>query len=131
MASNTKRSNRKKRILTATLYCYVEPKVAKVAHLQGAPGKWGSFSNYVNYLIAQANGLKDAVARSRVTAKESSTPALARPTSFAKKKVKRVKTKTTVKRQVTATKRHLGKVIKLARRVGAEVRTIQREAKAA
>lgn len=68
----------KKRTLVATLYCYVEPQLATHARVQGSSGKWGSFSNYVNYLLAREAGDKAAVARSKLTAKESSQPVMAR-----------------------------------------------------
>lgn len=46
---NTVKSNK---ILTATLYCYVEPHIATYAKKKGR-NDFGSFSAYVNYLIAK------------------------------------------------------------------------------
>jgi hypothetical protein len=57
-ASKRKKYARTGKILTATLYCYVEPKNADHARKQGKDAKYGTFSGYVNALIAKDRGVK-------------------------------------------------------------------------
>lgn len=86
---------RHKRILTATLYCYTEPGNATYAKAQGRQ-KWGSFSNYVNYLIAKDAGNTASVKRSQELAKAMMEPSLVKerkPTPPKKKVAPKAKAK--------------------------------------
>jgi len=78
----------KGRTLTATLYVYAEPINARRAKVKGA--EWGSFSNYVNFLIAKDHGDKESMQRSKDMAETALTPREVR----APKPVKKTRTKT-------------------------------------
>lgn len=91
------------RIHTATLYCYVEPQVAAHARRQGG-AKFGTFSNFVNYLIAKDAGDKKAMQRALAYAKASYEPSVRVKTKkVAKKTAKKTKAKKKIAsiRQVT------------------------------
>lgn len=134
MASRSKRS--RPRSLTATLYTYVEPQISVFARKQGAK-TWGSFSNYINYLLAREAGDKRAMERSKLVAKESGQPTMARVAKKTPKKYKRSVVKTLtgkgarVRLVKKAKKKHKSNVIKLARRISSEAKKVVSEAKAA
>lgn len=81
----------KGRTLTATLYVYAEPINARRAKVKGA--EWGSFSNYVNFLIAKDHGDKESMQRSKDMAETALTPREVR----APKPVKKTPTKSAAK----------------------------------
>jgi hypothetical protein len=88
----------KNRLLTATLYTYVEPVNAKYAKAMGK--EWGSFSNYVNYLIAKDSGNTKSIETSKEMREIFLTPSPARSSKpratkkkAAKKKAKGKKSK--------------------------------------
>lgn len=66
----------KNRKLTSTLYTYVEPVNARRAKAKGKD--WGSFSNYVNFLIAKDHGDKKSMATSEEMKEIFLTPSPAR-----------------------------------------------------
>lgn len=76
--------SRQNRILTATLYCYVEPTNAAFAKTQGRQ-KWGSFSNYINHLLAKEKGDKASQKRSVTLAEAAFAPILVKPRKSATK----------------------------------------------
>ena len=104
--STRKNMRIKNRLLTATLYTYVEPVNAKRAKAQGK--EWGSFSNYVNYLIAKDHGDKKSMETSKEMREIFLTPSPARSsktTTTKKKKPKGKKSKRGSVRRKTASKK--------------------------
>ncbi len=92
-------------VLASTLYCYVEPTNKKRAIAQGV-AKFGSFSNYVNFLIAQDHKDKASMARSQAIAAKSTAPRKDKPKSKKKspaKKSKRQAKGKMAKRRATST----------------------------
>lgn len=89
------------RVLSATLYTYVEPINGRRAKVKGA--EWGSFSNYVNYLIARDHGDAESMKRSKKIAEEHLTPSSVRKPKAAKKTApKKAKRKAGKKKSATA-----------------------------
>lgn len=66
MSKNSK-ARRVPSVLSETLYCYVE-KTNYARAKKAGEAKFGSFSNYVNFLIAQEAGDKASMARSMALA---------------------------------------------------------------
>lgn len=96
-----------KRLLTATLYCYVEPHLAIHAKRVGVT-KFGSFSSYVNYLIAKDAGDKKSVENMMKLAKQYYEPNLVgareRRAKYRKKSAAKATTKKKVARKKLAKK---------------------------
>lgn len=64
---------RMKRFMTTTLYLYLDPANATFVRQKGA-GDWGSYSNYINFLIASARKDKAAIGRTKEYAKAAFAP---------------------------------------------------------
>lgn len=82
------------RMHVSTLYCYVEESNGTHARIQGG-AKYGTFSNYVNYLIAKDKGDKKSMKRSLEYAKATYAPQI------------RVKTKKVVKAKKAKAKKKI------------------------
>lgn len=110
---STKQTNL--RILTATLYCYVEP--ANYTRAKRKAATFASFSNYVNFLIAKDHGDKASMKRSQELADKLMAPKAthfaeprrvkpkkAAPKKTARKATKKAAPKKTAKKATRSTK---------------------------
>lgn len=95
------KQNKKQRLLSETLYCYVEPVNYTRARRQGTT--WASFSNYVNYLIAKDHNDKASMKRSKEISEEflapkEHTPA---PRKVKAKPAKKTRSKSSAKKKTS------------------------------